>query len=149
MCLTCRRYGETQPNVSSRGKISFRCVSFNDVSVMISVIFKSAKDTLPCRFPTLNALTRAIAPQVQRFRRRSVCVSAFYKNGSARGAKRGAKRGACPITVSRSRKDGISDFAGGPSRCAAPTSSRLPGPAFRVPRAIGGCADPRAADSAP
>lgn len=91
--------------------------------------------------------------------RRSLCASAFYKKGPARGAKRGACPSSCiqkKVSFQAMRFRSISRsyirsgrIAHAEPICVAPTSSGLPGTAFRVPRAVGGYADPPVAHGVP
>lgn len=98
-----------------------------------------------------SARQRVIVPKFNTF---SIIADLFAPPRFTKRAQREAQREALvpsPFHPKGVRKMGfrISLLDDGSSRCAAPTSSRLPGPAFRVARAIGGCADPRAADGAP
>lgn len=96
---------------------------------------------------------------ITRFRvdRRSFRASAFYKKGPARGAKRGAypsssvEMGESFQAMRLHSIDLTFDLAKSRAEpiCVAPTSSGLPGTAFRVPRAVGGYADPPVAHGVP
>lgn len=106
-----------------------------------------------CHFFFVNVLRDCLQS------RRSLRASAFYKKGPARGAKGGAypssvrwKWGVFPSDENFHSIDLTLRFgriAVAEPICVAPTSSGLPGTAFRVPRAVGGYADPPVAHGVP